>query len=377
MRHIYLDESTFSEPNKYVGYGALLTDQPVKNEIINEALKNLYNDPDRFDPKCKDMDDRTLKKGYFHASEDSKNARSHLCTAIRDNVKGSFKSNYFDYIADKSDEKKKIFALTSMLNSLEIFCSHEPIKIVFENRKGLNKAILDQWYNEAELEVLKTIYDKPFFPTFFPKHYSEIDDKSNPGLQIADFILWTINKKVNNNPTWYNRLKPLMSMEKSLNSTPDGWGFCELIFKKETKISEVFYEIDDFPVDPDKRVDDTKVIQFYCNAEKVISQYSKEKLPTHLSHFQNELIAISKHTFNIDRRERIKEVALIYLKLFDSLPIIKRFTLKRDKEFLLLSKKYLALVLRDDLVNGVMTRDFLSRARNEILRKEPALLKLN
>ncbi len=82
MRHVYSDESTFSDPRLCIGVGMLLSDSDISAALITNAMNALREDPDRFEGRSKTIDDRTIERGYFHASEDSKNAHSHLCNQI-------------------------------------------------------------------------------------------------------------------------------------------------------------------------------------------------------------------------------------------------------------------------------------------------------
>jgi len=84
MLNIYLDE-TVSNDRTHIGYGALMTRLPIPNEIIAKSLLELQSDKD-----INDNDQNTIQKAFFHASDDSPNAHSYLCSNIRDNMRGSF-----------------------------------------------------------------------------------------------------------------------------------------------------------------------------------------------------------------------------------------------------------------------------------------------
>ena len=77
--YIYIDETS---SNGLIGAGALLTIEPIQDSIINEAIAELdkFHKKHKYeDENVKRMDAQTLERGYFHASEDSKNSHSIIC----------------------------------------------------------------------------------------------------------------------------------------------------------------------------------------------------------------------------------------------------------------------------------------------------------
>jgi hypothetical protein len=89
--HVYVDETVRDRPDRrrLLGAGALIVTEPVEQELIENALDALQADPDRepsshrVNPGNERRDVRTLARRYFHASEDSMNARSALARAIK------------------------------------------------------------------------------------------------------------------------------------------------------------------------------------------------------------------------------------------------------------------------------------------------------
>ncbi|MBC7408803.1 MAG: hypothetical protein H7339_10480 [Arcicella sp.] len=85
--YVYADEATFNRGSEeFLGTGIFISETQVNQEVVVHALKLLADDTD-FDKK---MDDRTINHGYFHASEDSKNAHSHFCRSIVERGNGNF-----------------------------------------------------------------------------------------------------------------------------------------------------------------------------------------------------------------------------------------------------------------------------------------------
>src|SRR4051812_26671280 len=81
---VYIDESQSPhaagvDEGQPFWLGALITAFPIEQKLIAEALDKLRADPDAAGNV---HDIATLSRGYFHASDDSKNAHSWICQAI-------------------------------------------------------------------------------------------------------------------------------------------------------------------------------------------------------------------------------------------------------------------------------------------------------
>lgn len=69
------------------------------------------------------------------------------------------------------------------------------------------------WWENLCKQIEYTIYDPPEIPVKFPFVKLKTADKRNPGLQVTDFILWSMNrsKGVSFHCDWYKRLKLKLS----------------------------------------------------------------------------------------------------------------------------------------------------------------------
>lgn len=377
MRYIYLDETTFSVPDARIGYGTLITDTEISQEIINDALTQLEKDPDRHIPPQLKIDDATLERGFFHASEDSKNAHSHLCVAINNNVNGYFSSNYFDNEVFILNGKPTnyVYEISSSLSIISGLSTTSAVKVIFEERSGLNLPNIKKWFQKLETELLMSIYEQPYIPCFFPKVYFEIQSKSNPGLQCVDFLLWTVNRHNNGDKKWLSRINTSFMLEQGRDKKE--WGALNFNVNERPKEEDVFYQIQDFPQNPDEKINDNKLYNFLLHAVKIIEYIDRFGLPNELSHLEKEIKEVAKNKKNLNAADYVRNLSSIYLKVFDSCHLITEEASEKDKEFLLLSKKYLALTLRKDLLNGVRTCDHLSRARRSLINDSPDVFEFN
>lgn len=373
MRRIYSDESTFSEPRACIGVGMLISDSNSFETLIITAMKNLINDEDRFKEPAKSLDDRTIERGFFHASEDSKNAHSHLCTQINTISNAEFVCDFFDKSKLPKHEQYDgyLYRRATILSSVNATYTTDELKFYFENREDVTIDSLRGLYHELEENSLLGIYDLPFIPHFFPKVDFEIVDKTNAGMQCGDFILWTVNRFVNGDRVWFERITS--PMKTGFSSESGSWGGQHVKLGTGLRDPVVYYTVTDLPIDPDRAINRNLYINFYLRAAKIIEYYLNNPSP-HIAHLLDEIkeAVISKK--NLGDYEYFDKLSSSYLKLFDMAPVINQSTSNSDKTFLLLSKKYVSLLMRKDLLYGVRTRMWLEDVRRHIVRNEPNLL---
>ncbi len=374
MRYIYCDESTFSEPKPCIGVGMLITETEISPSAIEDALQRLQNDPDILIEPAKKLDEQTLKRRYFHASEDSKNAHSHLCEQINKLETAEFVCDFFDKYKLPTHERYNdyLYHQASILSSIRATNTIDHVIFYFESRDDLSVDSLKKMYNDLQQSSLMGIYDLPFIPHFFPPVSFEIDDKYNPGLQFVDFILWTVNRHVNGESTWFERIN--FSSKTSFSTESGSWGGQDINIGDGLREPKVYYTVQDFPVNPDSKINKNILVDFYLHAARIIEFY--------INNPQHHL----NHLFNEDAEEIVKrkkdqcfsnyfdKLASLYLKIFDMAPLITSSTTSQEKEFLLLSKKYMSLLLRNDLIHGVRTKIWLESVRRQLIKNKTELL---
>lgn len=191
---VYLDETEFGD-GSFSGYGCLVSPTRIGRAVIDEALENLRDDPDRFNPRQKPMDDRTLQRSFFHAADDSKNAHSHLCRSICKHVVGDYNSHIFHTGAHSFSSKDELYDLASKLAVVGLFSRSAELTFIFERRGNLNVlALLSKWWPVLWFDLARNAYASPFIVKYYPKVSFEVLDKSEPGLQVVDFMLWAAQK---------------------------------------------------------------------------------------------------------------------------------------------------------------------------------------
>ena len=185
--YAYADETIFTINNKSgdiaLGSGMLICQSEITRQTIEEAIIHLKEDKD-FDLK-KDL--RTLQRGYFHASDDSKNAHSHFCRAINKNISGVFDYSYFDNITQANITQKgfadKTFDRCLSQSTLELFLSTDEVFLIIEKRDSINETTASKWLSSLYKLYEDATYNLPSYKTFYPKINISFGNKSDPGLQ--------------------------------------------------------------------------------------------------------------------------------------------------------------------------------------------------
>jgi hypothetical protein len=186
---VYVDETVYRD--KVWGAGALVTEEAVSEMLVHEALTSLGNDPDIHDPRWKVQDHRTLDRGFFHATDDSQNAHSHFAKVIKRSMNGLFVFSYKSSIQSASEAETHWF--NSLLTLISIDKRGLKFEICLENREGLNREALSKIISRKHKISDDLAYEIPSLPSFYS--YIDINSvvKKEPGVQVADFLLWSTN----------------------------------------------------------------------------------------------------------------------------------------------------------------------------------------
>lgn len=385
--YLYIDETIFNHNGKQCyGVGAFLTENKIENTITSTALSNLANDSDINCEGTKKQDFKTLENGYFHACDDSKNGHSHLCRIISEKLCGNFIYSYHDLDSNKILNQNKIdeyyHKLNTMLSMIPVLKYSEQISIFIEGRTQFTQEVVnkfkEKFYSFRDLNV----YTTPFLLTIYPELVIEVCDKHNPGLQVTDFILWAVNNKLDNNKSvWINRLnlKSDLSYNQRNGNMSGGRYILNPKLLNDNKINRRNVYLDIYK-NSDSKFSNSDIAQLYLEAEVKLHELSKKSLPSHVSYMEADLKKLCDKLCETKRftSNDLKSVAIIYIRLFDTLPIYKGLDKNADRDIfekLIYTKKYLAITLHKDLIHGVEMSDYLVKIRNCVIEEQPDLFK--
>jgi len=368
MRYVYIDESEFAKPDARMGIGMLISDAPVEQALINQAIQDLGNDPDIQDSATHSQDQRTLDRNYFHACDDSKNSHSHLMNQINSSVHAEFMA---DFQKDPDETPEQLLQRSFANVSIRALQSREPVHFYIEGRGNLSEKVFEDLLSGLKIRLSLLAYDQPFIPAYYPKCTVQIVNKQCPGIQACDFLLWTVNRKVNEDTVWYSRInKGLIST--SFESESNSWGGESVAINRGVQDEKVNYEISDMPSSPDDLLSNELLAGIFVFACNTCVRYAKEP-DSRLTHFQDEISFVAEHILN-PKVSLVEDVARVFLKIFDTADIVPVSIDSEEKGKLLIAKKYMGLVLRKELVNGMFTLMHLNSLREHFIAKDPMLL---
>jgi hypothetical protein len=217
---VYIDESQAphaagADHGQPFWLGAVITEHPIEQSLTAAALDQLKADPEAVGNA---QDTATLARGYFHASEDSKNAHSWVCRAIVDApLDASFSATQWFFGRRDSDQYGggQLHRLTALLSALTVIeDDFDTVHIFVASREGsFEQKHMDEWPTYCTKIQLGALIGMPALPTRFPRLNAQLVPASHAGVQVCDFVLWAVQRsKLDGlNPTgksdWMKRLK--------------------------------------------------------------------------------------------------------------------------------------------------------------------------
>jgi len=384
--YLYGDETEFdftvgSVFHAYVGSGLLACDAPVTKAVVDEAIHNLQADPDRHKPRHKEKDDRTLQRGYFHASDDSQNAHSHLCRSIVKHVAGTFFYSYFRTNPRHAHDVERFSRGVGAFQELELELAglgllerRDKIEAVIERRGSFNDQKAKEWAERFFQVVEQSIFDVPENPTPFPELVASTADKSNPGLQVVDFLLWAMNRKYAKPPRedWFKRLD--MTCLRTLHTESRAELAGTFRVGKGATLGEFLYP-EGIPM-PGYPQSMHEACASYRFVERHLRSISQGNLPAHAAYLHDRLQQITGGlTAAQDAQPQLlSDACSVFLRLFDTVPLYEGIPpddQARWDEFLR-ARMLAASVVRRDKVQCVILVNNLVRYRRGAIRKNPA-----
>jgi hypothetical protein len=380
----YADETTIAcdlgdGMRDFSGVGVLVCGAPVEASVIQQSMTALEGDPDREVSERRALDERTLGRQFFHASEDSANAHSHLCRAVREEVAGVFFYCVFDRTRFSLRFRDRpvgwvqngAFEVTSDLT----LGASRPIHFTIEGRDG--QGDLGRKWLRGFLDARdRGVYNVPAIPVPYPPIEVKTSGKSCPGLQVTDFLLWSINRRiVDPGDPWAERA----GLQTNFHSHEESG---RQVFAKyslgprflDLPINQYPNEV--LPV-PEwtghDRVRDSFIVMNHVVEET--STQVLDKAP-HLESCVRECFPGRGRRHLLDPVQAVRAVARAYLRLFDTLPVYAGLSPEDVDTWhrLLGARRIASLVQRDDLAHGVETLGYLARFRNDLQANHPEVL---
>lgn len=322
--YCYCDEAQFDgEKGTTYGVGALLTDTPVEARVTESALEAL-----RAYPQADEWDLRTVQRGYFHASEDSKIAHSVICSSINTTVTGNFLYQHTrdgpSLLVQHPSRPTQETHYATTLSGIVVQASQHAhdLELIVEDRPGLQ-----QQQVEAEVERVYRLREafaarQPNVPLLFPRCSVRIASKFEPGLQVVDFLLWSTNRLHRKEPdrTWFDRLeREKAHLTVRHPGTPEESG----LFSMKNSVYRVIcdYPMEALPVDIPQTAGG--VCAALSLVERIVARYARRDLPDHLDNLTPRLEALTEGLRHDTRMTatQLEEVCSLFIRLFDTAPV--------------------------------------------------------
>jgi len=373
MPFTYSDECHFGHRAEFIGVGLLISDAEIPKEVVDAAREKLSNDPDRLRPDRKDKDERTLQRGHFHASEDSANGHSHLCDAINVIGAGEFACDFFDNRTFATGAPQSfIYEEATTMAALHL-STRNSVTMTFAMRSGLSIQTLNSWHRKHERTLAESVYELPFDPILFPQCEFRVVSMKEPGLQVADFILWAYARHATGDPKWLSRIRA--------GSRTFGKGRGQhrghLVLGPLVQSEPPPYGPQDMPSHPDEAMTRDDALNFFVNGVRLLIHLRQNGCPPHIAHLKDEIDRIADRAIQPLRSlDLVEDVAFMYIRLADTLPLISAGSTSQEKQKFLLTKRLMSLVLQRGLINAIRTRDWFEHKRQLILEKQPELFRI-
>ena len=221
-----------------------------------------------------------------------------------------------------------------------------------------------------------SIYDSPPIPKIFPCIELKTARKETPGLQVVDFILWSMNRSKRTPPhdDWREHLNLKLSVAWKEVEGPIEKG--TYILGDEVEIPYPHYP--DFCLPVKDPIGCEGLIKTYILIEQYLKYVSKQIFPPHAEHLKYKVINIVNQLSKKDAKfsdELIREVSSVFLRLFDTLPIYDGLN-ESDKDTwtkFLTARRMASLFLREDL-NGVDSCDYIALWRRNTIKENSQIL---
>jgi len=384
--YLYLDESTIDVGTRRMfGVGALLTTVPVAPAVIDRVMHALRNDPDRapsspgYTVLKARLDELTLTRGHLHGSEDSGNAHSHFARAITDLVTGNFAFSFAELSPGADGAAYRQHALRSLYTLLH---TRKPVACVFEHRPGLDGDRANALLEEMCANLDPCAFDQALMRSYYPHITVVVDDKSNPGLQVADMLLWSIGQELffpdSKKAVWAGRCGLHKWADAAIPEAPIRWVQCIVNNRNPLFANEPDHLVA-YPVAFDELTADAEdliVANCYAAAERLLRRVAVRPLPNHAEHLRP---TVAEALRGLEKQQRvgpdeIRRVARAFIRVFDTVPIYRGIL--RDNGHaqwlpLLRAKRFLALSLRTDVEQGQQAAEFLAQARRATVEQQP------
>lgn len=364
----YADETKFdidkTKGHTSLGCAIFITDTEITQELIDEALLKLRNVKPAND-SIRQSINSTLRRGMFHASKDSNYAKDCLLEVINKSLNGVLCTTYYKNPEqiDRPTDLEKFFERCMTTSSIEFFNAMDEINLVIEQRPTLASVHIERWKETIYRLFENSSFKLPSFKTYFPQINISLGDKSVPGLQVVDLLLWIINqsKKTPLNDDWKKKLR---------------FGFYRESRQEGSKQSEGQYflnkamprDLDNYPVPYENSETHEDLIWAWLRIEQFLRLIEESDFDETNRHLYNNFIPartlLLRPGYNLKEND-LSLIGRTFIRLFDSMPLYKYIPDSDIEAWKAMhhAKHIASIILASGHLHVGRTKDFIIRWR--------------
>jgi hypothetical protein len=255
-----------------------------------------------------------------------------------------------------------------------------PVHCLFEQRSGFGIEAARSMIDETQRALEFCAYTQPLMRSYYPLIDANVCDKHEPGLQVADMLLWSLGQLLfepkGKKACWAERCGIFKWADAEIDGEGIRWVQCTVNAKTPSFSHEHDYPRP-YPFGFDDRepssFTDLELANFYASAERFVRR-CRDRLPIHAWHLTKEISEALSALESPNRvgRQEIRLVARAFLHLFDTVPLYNG--LAEDNavvwQSLLRTRHFLSLVLLRG-PDGDRAADFLAQVRRDEVGASP------
>lgn len=355
---IYVDEA--GNPNikdfkgtddkRFFQVGAAVFSHEVKQEVIDRAMSELRKVDSSMLTKS---DLKTLKRGYFHTSEDGPYAKSKLMYeankfTIEFYVNKYDKQKHFDLGLTPLTQQELHFLLIHLSSVIGLNYGVKKINLFVAQRdKSFSSGAEQKWIDSFYQELINSLSQNPAIKTPFPELNVSIVNGQHPGVQITDLLLWATTRKnrtTSPEDVWYNRIKIGTSSNANIPNDPISMSDFYVNKRISKNTSDIFYKIT--PSDLDNFEETLGVDKFHSLLmwmEDVVLKNFENKDVDYLNSYFKKAVHLIQSPDKLSPEE-VKTICEAFLMLFDTIKIAEGLV-NDELKFALIAKRYAVTIL--------------------------------
>ncbi|MHA7965822.1 DUF3800 domain-containing protein [Paenibacillus sp. CAU 1782] len=341
----YVDEAgnpnlrSYTINDKHFSIGAAVFTEKISEQVIFNAIESLKESK-----ALSKTDQKTIARGYFHASYDGPEAHSKLMIEAN-----KIDIDFYLFQFDKqlysttggnrfTTEQDLHHHLIHLAAGIGLNYGAKRINlIVAERDKSFPTGCEQRWKDSFYNELIFASIECPFISTHFPELNVHIVNGTEPGIQLADLILWATSrnfKEVGADDRWFNRIRRGSLASTTAQNDPVKMLDFHINGPINVGQEEILYNINAAEIDGEV-LDEPKMYKLITETENAIREaYYHSTEIDHLRAYLKNAVEIIERKEILTQLE-ITDICRAFLMIFDTVALYKRSSTSLKKDLLL------------------------------------------